>query len=215
MKNWLTLFIPCALISAFIVLSSEVREANSGQIEMIAHVDQAILQNIVALRTPSVSDAAVDLTALGSGVTIAVLISFCALFFFLQKSIATILQLLVAAIGAGLLTHLLKGYFERSRPEIALRLVEVQGFSYPSGHSLASAAFYFSLALIVCRFARTFSARTAIIIFFLGLISLIGLTRMYLGVHYFSDVTAGILLGIAWALAVDFVFQRKIGFLKT
>jgi undecaprenyl-diphosphatase len=208
LNKWLGVFIFCALIGAFIVLSSEVQEAAGGQPELIGRLDQALLNLAVAIRSPSIDGVAIDLTAMGSGVVLSILVGIFGLFFVLQRKYRTALQLVFASAGAGVVTHLLKSYFERSRPAVAFRVVEVHGFSYPSGHSLASAAVYFSIAIVLSKSFRSPAAKAVIHSIFLALILLIGFTRIYLGVHFFSDVTAGILLGIAWASLMGFLGDR-------
>lgn len=210
MKKWLSVFIACALLGAFLILSSEVHEANSGQVELIASLDQAVLRFFTHLRIPQLNSLAIDLTAMGSGIVLFILVGSCCLFLSIfKRKFFLVFQLLGVSVGAAFLTWILKFYFERSRPEPSLRLVDVQGFSYPSGHSLASAAIYFSIALILQKSVTETWEKSCIFIFFLGLIGLIGTTRIYLGVHYFSDVLAGILLGIAWASLVEFFVDLK------
>lgn len=208
LNKWFGVFIFCALIGAFIVLTSEVQEAAGGQPEMIGRLDQAFLNLAVAFRSPSMEKVAIDLTAMGSGAVLAILVGIFGVFFILQRKFRTAMQLILASAGAGVLTHLLKSYFERSRPAVAFRVVEVHGFSYPSGHSLASAAVYFSIAILLSKSFVAPIAKAVLYSIFLSLILLIGLTRIYLGVHFFSDVSAGILLGIAWASLIGFLGDR-------
>lgn len=107
-------------------------------------------------------------------------------------------------LGARLLTHLLKTWFERERPLIASRLVDVPAgsFSFPSGHSLSSAAFLTLLAVLLVRWLPRLGLwRFALAAACPLLAVLIGLTRVWLGVHYLTDVLAGLALGASWALA--------------
>src|SRR5258706_540917 len=108
--------------------------------------------------------------------------------------------LLVAALGGMLLNNLLKPFFGRARPDIALRLTEVTSLSFPSGHAMGSAVIYFTLAALLARLVEP----RALKLYFLGLAALlsflVGASRVYLGVHYPSDVLAGWTVGLAWAL---------------
>ncbi len=207
-SKWLSVFIFCALLGAFIVLSSEVQEALGGQTELIGRLDQIFLNLAIKVRSSSIDSFAIDLTAMGSGVVLSILAGIFAAFFVLQKTYRAAIQLILASAGAGILTLLLKSYFERSRPAAAFRVVEVHGFSYPSGHSLAAAAVYFSIAILLSKSLVTATAKVVLYAIFLALIFLIGFTRIYLGVHFLSDVTAGILLGIAWASLIGFLGDR-------
>jgi undecaprenyl-diphosphatase len=108
--------------------------------------------------------------------------------------------LLAATIGGILLNDFLKGIFARPRPIAELHLTEVRSLSFPSGHAMESAIIYLTLAALLARLVTT----RALKLYFIGLamfmIFVIGLSRVYLGVHYPSDVLAGWSAGLAWAL---------------
>ncbi len=100
--------------------------------------------------------------------------------------------------GAQLLNDVLKGEFHRVRPAPVLGMIPVQAFSFPSGHAMVSAAFYGFLAYLSWRVLRGWW-RTASTLALLALVLAIGLSRLYLGVHYLTDVLAGYLAGFVWA----------------
>lgn len=201
--KWFAWFFICFLLGSFIILTSEVHEALAGEKELIGTIDQVLLNFAVENRTKGLNGVAIDLTALGSGAGLSILTAFLCVFFFLKQKFSLVAHTFLAAIGASVLTSALKFYFERSRPDVSLRLVDVQGFSYPSGHSLASAAIYFTCAILVTKQFSGLMSRSVLWIFFLALIGTIGFTRIYLGVHFFSDVIAGIMIGIAWASLLE------------
>ena len=94
---------------------------------------------------------AVDLTALGL-ITLIALISTVALWvLLLLKDRMGALQLLAASLGAGIVTNITKNFIDRARPEEVTQLIQVSGFSYPSGHSLAAASLYLTVAILVGR----------------------------------------------------------------
>ena len=166
----------------------------------VSSVDRTILIGIAKARTPWLTLVAVDLTALES-VTLVVLISTIALcVLLLLRERMGALQLVAASVGAGILTTTIKDYIERARPEIVTQLVEVSGLSYPSGHSVAATSLYLTVAIIVSRHLQRTGNQIAILAMTVGVILLVGMTRIYLGVHYPSDVFSGISLGAAWAL---------------
>lgn len=211
-ERWIWLGLSTFLAGFFLVLSMEVREFMSGQKEWIGGFDEALVLFLSRLRTPLLSGIAVDITAMGSGTVLLILTSIFLGCLFLRKKYFDFLHLILTALGSAILTFSLKDFFERSRPSQALRLVEVQGFSYPSGHSLSSAAVYFTMAILIQKYLLSPKERNLVLLFALGLILSIGFSRLYLGVHFFSDVTAGILLGIAWASllkAATYFWQTK------
>jgi len=198
-RHWLWVALATFLIGGFIIVSTEIREAQAGQSETIVAIDQVVLKTLVGLRNPGLNGVSVDVTALGSGTVLSLLTTCLVLFTYFQRRYFLALHIFSAGAGAGLLTHFLKHHFGRSRPDALFQLVEVQGFSYPSGHSMASAAVYFTLAIVFCSQFKSKLPRLIIGALFVLIIFSIGASRMYLGVHYFSDVLAGILIGISWA----------------
>ncbi|MGC1646972.1 MAG: phosphatase PAP2 family protein [Candidatus Sulfotelmatobacter sp.] len=185
----------------FIKITSELLEHE------VSGVDRTILIGVAKARTPWLTVVAVDLTALGS-VTVVVLISTIALcVLLLLKDRMGALQLVAAFVGAGILTTTIKNYIDRPRPEVVPQLIQVSGLSYPSGHSLAAASFYLTVAILVCRHLQRTGHQIAILAMTVGIILLVGISRIYLGVHYPSDVASGISLGAAWALLLAGCFS--------
>lgn len=196
---WLWIAITALLLGAFLITTSEMREASLGQPEIIGSIDKLPTHLLEKIRSPKINTIAIDLTALGSATIVTLFLVVSSFLLILNKQYQTALHLVVAGIGSAVLTSLLKGFFERPRPTELIHLVDVQGYSYPSGHSLSSAAVYFTFAVILCNTYRTWRERAVVIALSLLLITLIALSRVYLGVHYVSDVLAGMLVGIGWA----------------
>jgi undecaprenyl-diphosphatase len=175
---------------------------------------------LLALRNPAdLSDpigpawlqrAAVDITALGGHTVLVLLVLAAAALLLLTRRREDAAWLLGATAGAMLLNHLLKAAFARARPDLVDHLVTVVSPSFPSGHALMSAAFYLTLAGLL---GRAEGVRTPIRRSLLGLavmlVVLIGLSRVYLGVHWPSDVLGGWSLGALWALGCVRLASRK------
>jgi len=192
----LSLWLGAASLSfgIFVKITSELLEHE------VRGLDSSILIAVGKMRRPWLTGVAVDVTALGS-ITLVALISAIALCILLSlKDRPAAWQLLLTSVGAGIWTGITKNIIERARPEDVTRLVQVSGFSYPSGHSLVSASLYLTIALLAARHLPTMKGRILLLGLAVALISLVGMSRVYLGVHYPSDVASGVLLGVAWAL---------------
>ena len=115
--------------------------------------------------------------------------------------------------GSAVLNQLLKGLFARPRPYFEHPLLIETSYSFPSGHAMGSFVLYGMLAYFAVLALKTWRARTAVVFGAALLVLLIGLSRMYLGVHYFSDVVAGFAAGGVWLsaciTAMEFVRRGK------
>lgn len=117
------------------------------------------------------------------------------------------LKVLVISFSSSVLNQALKHFFERPRPEFAM--LQQSGHSFPSGHAMIGGAFYGLLIYIVWRTVRVKSLRWALAVLLTLLILLIGYSRVYLKVHYATDVLAGYALGFLW-LMLSVYFMRRL-----
>jgi membrane protein DedA with SNARE-associated domain/membrane-associated phospholipid phosphatase len=115
-----------------------------------------------------------------------------------RRQYPLLLGCVAALAGGSLLDVELKLLFHRARPTWEVPLLTAHGFSFPSGHAMGSLVAYGMLAYLLVRAARRRWQRVAPIACAVGLTLLIGLSRMYLGVHYFSDVIGGYAAGVVW-----------------
>ena len=185
---------------AFVRITRELSEGD------VSAVDRTILLAVARARTPWLTIAAIDVTALGS-ITLVVLFSaFTLVVLLVLRDRLGAFQMLAASVGAGILTLVTKDIIERTRPEVGQRLITVSGFSYPSGHSLSTSALYLTIAIIAGRYVQHLGARVAIFVAVSAVVILVGASRVYLGVHYPTDVVSGISLGAAWALVLAGLF---------
>lgn len=153
-------------------------------------------------------DGMIDLTALGS-VAVLTLVSVMAVLALLVRRRWRLALMMAAATGGGAIAStVLKGLFARPRPEIVPHLVEVNTLSFPSGHATNSAIVYLTIALVLARNFQDRATRVFILVSAVALVMAIGLTRVFLGVHYPTDVLAGWLVGAAWALAMGAITAR-------
>lgn len=145
------------------------------------------------------AEIARDITALGSMMVLTVLTGLVAGFLVLSRRWGATLFLLGAAIGGQTLNASLKAFYERERPNPSLRWIEIDSLSFPSGHATSSACIYLTLAVLLARLATTTAQKLYFIGTALFLSFIVGLSRVYLGVHYPTDVMAGWAIGVAWA----------------
>jgi undecaprenyl-diphosphatase len=193
---------------AFILLSDEVRERETQDFD--ERVLLALRQpgDVAAPRGPWwLTVTARDLTALG-GVPVLVLVTVgvCG-FLALVRRWRSLALVLASTLGGVALNGLLKRLFSRPRPSVVPHLTEVLSESFPSGHAMLSAIVYLTLGALLAQLTE----RTRLKRYVLGcavlLPLLVGLTRVYLGVHYPTDVLGGWMAGLAWALFVAVVAQ--------
>ena len=112
-------------------------------------------------------------------------------------------------LGVTIINNLLKVIIARDRPNIN-RLVTETGYSFPSGHSITSMVFYGYLIYLIYKYIDTKKIKILLIIILSLLIVTIGFTRIYLGVHYTSDVIGGFLLGVAYLIIFIGVSNKYI-----
>lgn len=157
-------------------------------------------------------EAAADLTSLG-GISVLGLFAAIALAFLLIQGKRLSATLLAAGLAGGVaLSEGLKALFERDRPPLAYQAVETLNASFPSGHALLSTVFYLTLGVMLTRAFPRKRLKAFVLGAAMLLALLVGLTRVYLGAHWASDVMAGWCAGAAWAMAlwlVAWAVQRR------
>jgi undecaprenyl-diphosphatase len=185
----------------FMKLASEVAEGDTFAL------DKWLLRG---LRNPAhpdlplgpqwLSKAMVDITSLG-GVTILTVVTILVALYLVSARKPGIAAFLVAAItGGAIVSTLLKLAFARPRPELVAHLVSVDSASFPSGHAMNSAITYLTLAALLARAEEKRAVRIYLMCAAIALTLVIGFSRIYLGVHWPSDVIAGWTVGATWAL---------------
>jgi undecaprenyl-diphosphatase len=107
---------------------------------------------------------------------------------------------LISSGGGSLLTFVLKSLFDRPRPDVVVHLVGVSSASFPSGHAMASATIYLTLGALLARVQPQRRLKIYAGVVAATLTVLVGLSRVYLGVHWPTDVLAGWCVGAAWAM---------------
>jgi len=198
------------LLVAFTKLASEVLEGDTQKFDQ---------QFLVALRDPAdpsrpigphwLVNGALDITALGSAAVLGLTVVAVAGFLMLQGMWRTGLFVSVASLGGWFINSALKQLFQRPRPDVVPHLREVMTMSFPSGHAMTSAVVYLTLGALLMRVATRRLVKFYIMALAMAATFLVGASRVYLGVHYPTDVIAGWLIGLSWAL-LCWVIERAI-----
>jgi undecaprenyl-diphosphatase len=170
-----------------------------------AAIDRAILVWVAGLRAPPLTVVMVGVTTLGSPRPFTVLTLVALAILIALRDRRGVIHLAAAGLGTWILETATKGLLERARPTEVVPLVQVSGYSYPSGHALAAASLYLTMAIVAGRYLRGRASKVLLIAGAFALITMIAVSRVYLGVHYPSDVVSGISLGTAWALLLSAV----------
>lgn len=183
-----------AALYGFSMLASEMLEQETTQL------DAAAAAFVQQWQSPLMDAVARTISLFGSELVLVFGALLLSLFVWQRRWGAATLLVLVAG-GAQLLNNLLKSVYQRARPLPVTGLIAAQSWSFPSGHAMVSAAFYMFLAYLTWRLLRGVW-RWLLAAGLILLVFLIGLSRIYLGAHYLSDVIAGYVAGFVWVDAV-------------
>ncbi|AZO20765.1 phosphatase PAP2 family protein [Mesorhizobium sp. M1E.F.Ca.ET.045.02.1.1] len=149
---------------------------------------------------PWLEGAVRDITALGSTSVLVLITSTVIIYLLLIRRPATALFVFVAVAGGQVLSSLLKFEVDRPRPDLVSHLVNETSFSFPSGHAMLSAITYLTLGSLAARFLPDRATKVFLLALAVLVTVLVGTSRVYLGVHWPSDVLAGWCAGFAWAM---------------
>jgi membrane-associated phospholipid phosphatase len=176
----------------------------------IVQIDVRLADALHANLVPSATTALSAVTQLGSTPVLALFVATAAAYLVPRLRGREAVFLVVTLVGAQLLTWILKAIFERPRPSFDDPVATASWFSFPSGHALGSIAVYGALAYVSARNIRSRRTRLAVLAGVGLLVAVIGFSRLYLGVHYLTDVLAGYSAGMAWLLlAVGLLHARR------
>jgi len=203
------------MLWAFVMVADEVTEGETH------HVDEWVLNALrqgddraLTIGPRWLESAALDITALGGAVVLGLTVFAVTGYLLLHGLRRNALFVFVASTGGWVLTWALKSFFDRARPDVVPHLREVMTSSFPSGHALTAAAVYLTLGALLMRIAQGRSAKYFCLALAILITFLVGASRVFLGVHYPSDVLGGWLAGMSWALlclTVEVFLERRAG----
>lgn len=192
----------------FVWLSDEVTEGDTHAVDEWALKAFRHPDNPALPAGPGwVAEVSRDITSLGSVSVLAFFVALATVNLVMVRQGRAALVLVASSIGGALMSVLLKELIDRPRPKIVPHLTEVFSASFPSGHAMMSAVVYLTLGAVLARFTSSRRLRIYYLSVAFALTLLVGFSRVYLGVHYPSDVLAGWLAGISWALLVGLIVR--------
>ncbi|MGO1098183.1 phosphatase PAP2 family protein [Priestia megaterium] len=172
--------------------------------------DDSIISFIQGFESPGLTAIMKCFTFIGSTPSVAVISLFSLFFLYKVLKHRTELILFIAIIvGSPILNELLKLLFHRARPDFH-RLIKINGYSFPSGHAMSAFAVYGVLSFLLWRHIPTRWGRTLLIVTSIIMILTIGISRIYLGVHYPSDVIGGYFASGCWLAIAIWFYQRYL-----
>lgn len=196
------LLVLAAAVWLFLGLADEVSEGETHAIDLgVLNALREHGRPDDALGPPWLQIAATDVTSLGSTTLLTLILLIVSGYFLMQRRTAAALVLLATAGGGLALSQALKVVFARERPPMEYHAVESLNASFPSGHALLSAVVFLTLGTVGARLVKRRREKAYVLGAGVLITLLVGLTRIYLGVHWASDVVAGWCLGAAWAMA--------------
>jgi undecaprenyl-diphosphatase len=196
----IALFAVTVLLWGFLELAETVTEGNASfeQQLMLALREPGTLKDPIG--PDWLESMWINITALGSSTIVTLFSAIILGYLAMLGEWRTALVVAVAIIGAALTSSLLKGAFDRPRPDIIPHIVKVTSTSFPSGHSLISAVVYPTLGSLLTRLVEHRRLKVYFLATAMFLTVLVGISRVFLGVHYPTDVLAGWMLGLGWGI---------------
>jgi len=199
----------CLLLWGFLKLASEVMEGETNAL------DTRIVRALRKADDPArpigpqwLENSMLDITAVGGPTVLGLVVLSVVGFLLLQARYHTAIVVLATAASGELANYAMKNLFLRPRPDVVPHLRDVASTSFPSGHAMESAIIYLTLGAMLMRLAERRITKIYCIGMAIFLTLIVGISRVYLGVHYPTDVAAGWMFGFFWASLCWIVARR-------
>ncbi|HYS54933.1 MAG TPA: phosphatase PAP2 family protein [Thermoanaerobaculia bacterium] len=187
----------------------DVAELVHSRSVALQEFDSRIHDLAITERSPIATAVLVGATTIGSPVSVGVIVAIVATVLIIQHRYRWAIYL-VGTTGLGALMLIeLKRYFARARPDLAEALRRASGYSFPSGHAMGSTIVFGALGYLALRSLRTWRAKAAALAAAFTLVITIALSRVYLGVHWISDVGAGVAVGALWVAIATVAYETS------
>ncbi len=203
-KTWISLAAAFGLVLfpvyLFVQLADEVRDQET----LIR--DEQVLRTVNSFSSPMLDLVSVGFTQLGGVIGVFVLTLGIVLLLGVRRKRKSAAILAIGVTGAVLINVFLKTLFQRDRPELWERIVTENSYSFPSGHAMASSALALSLILVFWPTRWRWPVLIGSLLYMIG----IGLTRLYLGVHYPTDIIAGWIVSAGWVALLMLIVRYRV-----
>jgi undecaprenyl-diphosphatase len=176
----------------------DLAESLRAESPVLQRIDRDVHDWAIDTRTPVSTAFLTALTIIGTPLGIGILIAIAAAILAARRRWRWGAYLILTCGIGGILNLLLKSYFARARPDLAEALRDAHGYSFPSGHAMGSTIVFGAFAYLAFRILKTWRPRAAALAFCVSMILAICASRIYLGVHWISDIGAGIAAGLIW-----------------
>lgn len=185
----------------------DIAERVHAQSPTLHQIDSEVHEWARAARTSGSTGFFTAMTLIGTPAGLCAILLIASIFLAMQKRWRWIAYLAFTTIVGGLLNLQLKAWFARARPELAEALRDAHGYSFPSGHAMGSTIVFGALAYLAFRMIHRWRWRAAALSFACSMIVAIAASRIYLGVHWISDVGAGIAAGLIWLATTTVAYE--------
>ena len=178
----------------------------------LSGLDTSLMAAVHAYTGPQLTGTMEAFTFAGSLAGLVPIVGLLVIVLWIRREWSDGVMLIVAMLGAGLLMLGLKLHFKRVRPDVPWALAHEHSFSFPSGHSILAVVLYGVITYLLWTRVQDWVWRGVIILGALGFIACIGVSRVYLGVHYPTDVAAGYFVGLVWlgvVIVSDWDYRRR------
>jgi membrane-associated phospholipid phosphatase len=182
---------------AFVDIAAALKEKSPT----VQRIDAGAYDWFGSRRTPFTSALFVALTTVGGPVGMVALVALVLVALIARLRYRWAAYLAITSAGGALLNQLLKFHYVRQRPDLSAAVLDAMGYSFPSGHAMSATIILGALAYLAARSAREWKHKSAALAALATLALAIGISRLYLGVHWASDVGAGFAAGLLWVSA--------------
>lgn len=182
-------------------------ELLTAQSPELTEIDQQMHDWAVTQRQSGATHFFVLMSVIGGPLALGILTAVVALFLIFHQRYRWAAYLIITALGGSVLNLQMKEYFARARPSLAEALRDAHGFSFPSGHAMGATVVFGALSYVAFRALHTWRWKSGAIATAVALVIAIASSRIYLGVHWISDIAAGALAGTLWVTTTTVAYE--------